>query len=133
MNAKMKVKHAIITKHFNRFSKQNDYLLNLSEQQFNEFREIGLAAKEITNRIGDKEYFINVKPVPRDPMGKGMPKEDEFLVCYDIDIDFTVYEIKDNDGNVRAKRLYFTADDITDNNPLPKEKRCPVGNSVLFD
>ena len=126
-------KHAIITKHWNPFLNDYEYLMDLDVQEYNNLRDIGVPAKTLINKrvTGKRVYFVKVRPVPVNPMGKGMPKEDDFLVCYNIDINFTIYGADEN-GNPKFRRLVFTADDITDNNPLPKDKRCQTGNSVLF-
>ncbi len=128
----MLVKHALIIKKLNSFSSKYDYLLILTENQFNKFREVGLNAK----KVGDDGYYIKVYPyIERDNMSpyakQLVPSEDDFLACYNIDINFKLYEFKLPNGNI-ARKLFFTKNDIKDNNPLPKDKRCPVGNSALF-
>lgn len=128
----MLVKHALIIKKLNPFSSKYDYLLILTENQFNKFREFGLNAK----KVGDDGYYIKVYPyIEHDNMNpyvkQLVPSEDDFLACYNIDINFKVHEFKLPNGNI-AKKLFFTKNDIKDNNPLPKDKRCPVGNSSLF-
>lgn len=131
----MLVKHALIIKKLNPFSSKFDYLLILTENQFNAFREFGLNAKEV-GCDDDKGHYITVYPyIEHDGMSpyakQLVPSEDDFLACYDIDINFKVHEFKLPNGKV-VTRLFFTKNDIKDNNPLPKEKRCPVGNSALF-
>lgn len=128
----MLVKHALIIKKLNPFSSKYDYLLILNKSQFNKFRELGLNAK----KVGTDGYYIKVYPFieydDMSPYAKQLvPSEDDFLACYNIDINFKLHGFKFPNGNETIK-LFFTKKDIKDNNPLPKDKRCPGGNSALF-
>ena len=116
----MLIKNAYITKmmvsnlycsHY----KDYDYMLKLSEKQYEELREMGFNAKKAIRPKNDVSYWIAVHPLQIDPYTGNSLKiagefEDRFLYRNDINIDFHVGETMIRDRIF--KRLYFTSVDI---------------------
>ena len=111
----MTIKKALITKHFNHIkakygeSYPYDYHLQLTQKQFERFREDGFNAKTQKNYLGEDMYFIPVSPMG----GYGMPfpEESEFLNRSDVDISFKIFH-----KNIKGKdyfKLYFEKASIT--------------------
>ena len=91
--------------------KDYDYMLKLSEKQFEEFIEIGLPAKKMVHPERGESYWIRVVPVQINPYTGNFHEildefEDRFLCRKDIDIDFHVGETTIRDHIFR--RLYFS-------------------------
>ena len=95
--------------------KDYDYMLKLSEKQYEDFRETGFSAKKAIHPKNGMSYWIRVQPIQIDPYTGNSLKipgefEDRFLYRNDINIDFHVGETMIRDRIF--KRLYFTSVDI---------------------
>lgn len=95
--------------------KDYDYMLKLSEKQYEDFRETGFPAKKVIHPKNGVSYWIRVQPLQIDPyIGKSFEIleefEDRFLYRKDIDIDFHVGKTTIRDRIF--KRLYFTSVNI---------------------
>ena len=95
--------------------KDYDYMLKLSEKQYEELREMGFNAKKAIRPKNDVPYWIAIHPLQIDPYTGNSLKipgefEDRFLYRNDIKIDFHVGETMIRDRIF--KRLYFTSVDI---------------------
>ena len=95
--------------------KDYDYMLKLSEKQYEDFRETGFPAKKMIHPKNGVSYWIRIQPLQIDPyIGKSLKIpgefEDRFLYRNDINIDFHVGETMIRDRIF--KRLYFTSVDI---------------------
>ena len=95
--------------------KDYDYMLKLSEKQYEDFRETGFPAKKAIHPKNGMSYWIRVQPIQIDPYTGDLLKihgefEDRFLYRKDIDIDFHVGKTTIRDHVF--KRLYFTSVDI---------------------
>lgn len=95
--------------------KDYDYMLKLSEKQYEELRETGFNAKKAIRPNNDVSYWIAVHPFQIDPYTGNSLKipgefEDRFLYRKDIDINFHVGKATIRDHIF--KRLYFTSVNI---------------------
>lgn len=92
--------------------KDYDYMLKLSEKQYEDFIEMGFPAKKMTYPKSGVSYWIRVQPIQIDPYTGNLLEilgefEDRFLYRKDIDIDFHVGKTTIQ-GRI-FKRLYFTS------------------------
>ena len=95
--------------------KDYDYMLKLSEKQYEDFIETGFPAKKVVHPKNGVSYWIRVQPLQIDPyIGKSFDIleefEDRFLYRKDIDINFHVGKTTIRDRIF--KRLYFTSVNI---------------------
>ena len=95
--------------------KDYDYMLKLSEKQYEDFIKTGFSAKKVIHPKNGVSYWIRVQPFQIEPYTGDLLEifgefEDRFLYRKDIDIDFHVGKVTIRDRVF--KRLYFASVDI---------------------